>query len=91
MNDINQISKWNKDLSRAIAALGTEDFFPLLVAAIDGQVRIDYPQVWLYHRDLPPRVLYHQIPPHALEQQTLRRFGPFLDKRAGEWDKQSKK
>ncbi|MAT94005.1 MAG: helix-turn-helix transcriptional regulator [Halioglobus sp.] len=69
MNDINQISKWNKDLSRAIAALGTEDFFPLLVAAIDGQVRIDYPQVWLYHRDLPPRVLYHQIPPHALEQQ----------------------
>ena len=28
---------------------------------------------------------------HALEQQTLRRFGPFLDKRAGEWDKQSKK
>lgn len=69
MNDINQISKWNKDLSRAIAALGTEEFFPLLVAAINGQVRIDYPQVWLYHRDLPPRVLYHEIPRHALEQQ----------------------
>ncbi|GAB5451103.1 MAG: helix-turn-helix transcriptional regulator [Halioglobus sp.] len=69
MNDITQLSKWNKDLSRAIAALGTGDFFPALVAAIRGQVKIDYPQVWLYHRDLPPRVLYHEIPEHAVPAQ----------------------
>ncbi len=69
MNDITQLSKWNKDLSRAIATLGTGDFFPALVAAIRGQVKIDYPQVWLYHRDLPPRVLYHEIPEHAVPAQ----------------------
>jgi len=69
MTDINQLSKWNLDISRAIAALGTEKFFPALVQAIKGQVRIDYPQIWLYHRDLPPRVLYHEIPNHAIEAQ----------------------
>jgi DNA-binding CsgD family transcriptional regulator len=69
MTDINQLSRWNRDISRAIAALGTEDFFPSLVAAVNGQVRIDYPQIWLYHRDLPPRVLYHEIPPQAVASQ----------------------
>jgi DNA-binding CsgD family transcriptional regulator len=69
MTDINQLSKWNLDISRAIAALGTEKFFPALVQAIRGQVRIDYPQIWLYHKDLPPRVLYHEIPDHAIQSQ----------------------
>tara|TARA_R110000823_G_scaffold119998_3_gene244258 strand:+ start:18296 stop:19141 length:846 start_codon:yes stop_codon:yes gene_type:complete len=69
MSQTNQLSKWNKDLSKAIAALGTDAFFPTLIAAVKGQVRIDYPQVWLYHRDLPPRVLYHEIPEHAVGAQ----------------------
>lgn len=69
MTDINQLSKWNKDLSKAIAALGTEDFFRALIAAVRGQVKFDYPQVWLYHKDLPPRVLYHEIPAHAVPAQ----------------------
>lgn len=69
MSDISQLSKWNRDISRAIATLGTDDFFPTLIEAIQGQVRFDYPQVWLYHRDLPPRVLYHQIPKAALPSQ----------------------
>ncbi|MGB1140924.1 MAG: helix-turn-helix transcriptional regulator [Halioglobus sp.] len=69
MKDINKLSQWNKDLSRAIAALGTDDFFPALVAAINGQVDIDYPQVWLYHKDLPPRILYHEIPASATHSQ----------------------
>ena len=69
MTDIQQLSKWNRDISRAIAALGTENFFPRLIAAINGQVAIDYPQVWLYHRDLPPRVLYHEIPEPAVAGQ----------------------
>ena len=80
MNDINQLSKWNLDISRTIAALGTEKFFPALVQAIKGQVRIDYPQVWLYHRDLPPRVLYHEIPDHAIESQIDRYLeGPYRE------------
>jgi DNA-binding CsgD family transcriptional regulator len=69
MTEIEQLSKWNRDISRSIAALGTDEFFPALVEAINGQVQVDYPQVWLYHRDLPPRVLYHQIPKAALTSQ----------------------
>jgi DNA-binding CsgD family transcriptional regulator len=75
MTDITQLSKWNADISRAIAALGTENFFPALIEAINGQVKIDYPQVWLYHKDLPPRVLYHQIP----EQATRGQIDQYLD------------
>jgi DNA-binding CsgD family transcriptional regulator len=69
MTDINQLSRWNRDISRAIAALGTEQFFPTLVEAINGQVKIDYPQIWLYHKDLPPRILHHGIPKHAIASQ----------------------
>ncbi len=69
MTDINQLSTWNKDISRAIAALGTDEFFPALVAAISAQVKIQYPQVWLYHKDLPPSILYHEIPDGALHEQ----------------------
>jgi len=69
MTDINQLSKWNRDISRAIAALGTEQFFPALIDAITGQVKIDYPQIWLYHRDLPPKILYHGIPQDAVASQ----------------------
>ena len=69
MTDIKQLSKWNRDISRAIAALGTEQFFPALIEAVNGQVKIDYPQIWLYHKDLPPRVLYHEIPEQAIASQ----------------------
>jgi len=69
MIDTKQLSKWNRDLSRTIAALGTAQFFPRLVDAIRGQVVIDYPQVWLYHKDLPPQVPYHEIPAHAVAAQ----------------------
>jgi DNA-binding CsgD family transcriptional regulator len=69
MSDKDRLSKWNREISRAIAALGTERFFPALIAAIGGQVKVDYPQVWLYHQDLPPRVLYHEIPEAAIQSQ----------------------
>ena len=69
MNSINQLSQWNRDISKAIGALGRDTFFPALIEAVNGQVRIDYPQVWLYHKDLPPRVLYHQIPGSAIGPQ----------------------
>lgn len=69
MNDITQLSKWNRDLSRAISALGSDQFFPALIEAIRGQVPIEYPQIWLYHRDLPPQVLYHEIPASAVASQ----------------------
>jgi DNA-binding CsgD family transcriptional regulator len=62
------LSKWNRDLARAVAALGSDQFFPALVAAIQGQVRFDHPQVWLYHSDLPPRSLYNEVPEQALKR-----------------------
>ena len=69
MSTINQLSRWNLDISRAIAALGSDAFFPALIEAVRGQLPIDYPQIWLYHRDLPPRVLYHEIPDEAVSSQ----------------------
>ena len=69
MSEKNRLSLWNRDISRAIAALGTDEFFPAVVAAIQGQVKIDYPQFWLYHRDLPPQVLYHEVPDAAVGSQ----------------------
>lgn len=74
-SQLNKLSKWNADISKAIAGLGTDSFFPALVAAINNQVRIDYPQVWLYHKDLPPRVLYHEIP----EQEIYAQIDQYLD------------
>ena len=80
MSDKDRLSKWNREISRAIAALGTDRFLPALIAAINGQVKIDYPQVWLYHRDLPPKVLYHEIPDAALVSQVDRYLeGPFRE------------
>ncbi len=67
------LSRWNRDLSRAVAAQGSDEFFPALVAAIRGQVQFDYPQVWLYHKDMPPRVLYHEVPEHA-ESRHIERY-----------------
>jgi len=64
-----QLNRWHLDLAAAIKALGTERFFPTLVQAITGQVRINYPQVWLYRRELPPEVLYHEIPAEAVPSQ----------------------
>lgn len=69
MTSLKQLSRWNRDISRAIAALGTDQFFPAMIRAILGQVKADFPQVWLYHRELPPRILYHEIPKHAVQKQ----------------------
>ena len=83
MTDIQQLSRWNRDVSRAIAALGTEAFFPALIDAMRGQVAIDYPQIWLYHRDLPPQVLYHEIPPAAVAAQVANNKKGYRRKRLG--------
>lgn len=62
MKSLKHLSDWNHDLARAIGALGRDNFFPLLIRAIEKRVPIAYPQIWLYHRELPPRVLYHELP-----------------------------
>ena len=62
MSDLKLLNRWNVDLARAINASGTDDFFAELFDAIRNQVSVTFPQVWLYHRDLPPRVLHSDIP-----------------------------
>jgi DNA-binding CsgD family transcriptional regulator len=69
MSDLQTLSIWNRDLAAVVAALGGDDFFPALVRAVQSQVTMAYPQLWLYHRELPPRLLYHEIPAHALKGQ----------------------
>jgi DNA-binding CsgD family transcriptional regulator len=69
MTHTEQLSHWNRDLSRVIAAQGGDLFFATLVDAIRGQVSFDLPQIWLYHRDLPPRLLHHELPQHAIASQ----------------------
>ena len=78
--DLATFNRWNVDLARAIEQLGTEDFFPLLFAALREQVSLVYPQVWLYHRDLPPRILQHDIPNDARAMQIDRYLeGPYRE------------
>ena len=69
MDALTRLSHWNRDLAAAIDALGTDDFFPALFEAVRQQVPIAYPQIWLYHSDLPPRALYHEIPAEAVAAQ----------------------
>jgi DNA-binding CsgD family transcriptional regulator len=61
--------KWNQDLSQAISALGSDQFFPALIQAIGNRITVSYPQVWLYHTDLPPQCIYHEIPESARHAQ----------------------
>jgi DNA-binding CsgD family transcriptional regulator len=63
------LNRWNKDLSQAILALGSDAFFARLIAAIRRLAAIDYPQVWLYHKELPPQCIYHEISPLAVASQ----------------------
>lgn len=63
------LAKWNQDLANAIAAVGSDRFFTELVAAIHNRVAVDYPQVWLYHTELPPQCIYHEIPKKAQASQ----------------------
>ncbi|MFK7828160.1 MAG: helix-turn-helix transcriptional regulator [Congregibacter sp.] len=69
MTNLKLLSEWNHGIARAIEVLGTDEFFPSLIAAVEQQIDVSYPQFWIYHRDLPPRALYHDIPPHAVKSQ----------------------
>src|SRR6056300_1395 len=62
-------TEWNNNLAKAVDQIGGNGFFPALFDAISKVVAISYPQVWLYHRDLPPQVLAHDIPATAIPAQ----------------------
>ena len=62
MTDLKQLNRWNVDMAKAISAAGTDAFFTTLFDAIRNQLKVSFPQVWLYHRDLPPKLLDHDIP-----------------------------
>lgn len=74
------LARWNRDLSKAIAQLGSDRFFPALLDALCRHVKVDYPQIWLYHTELPPQCIYHQIPDNAVRSQVdLYLDGPYQE------------
>ncbi|EED34234.1 transcriptional regulator, LuxR family [Luminiphilus syltensis NOR5-1B] len=80
MVDLKTLNRWNVDLARVIETLGTDDFFPTLFEALRTQVKLSYPQAWLYHRDLPPQILSHDIPKRAVKLQIDRYLeGPYQE------------
>ena len=62
MTDLKQLNRWNVDMAKVISASGSDGFFRELFDAVRNQVNVAFPQVWLYHRDLPPKVLDSDIP-----------------------------
>ena len=80
MVDLQAFTRWNSDLAKTVGAIGGDTFFNQLFSALADQVAHIYPQIWLYHRDLPPRILYHEIPAHAVELQIDRYLeGPYRE------------
>lgn len=69
MVDLTMLNRWNVDLAKAIEAMGSEAFFRLVFDALRNQVKIAYPQVWLYRKGLPPQLLAEDIPKHAHGEQ----------------------
>lgn len=69
MTELKQFNRWNVDLAKTISLLGDDAFFKSLFAALRNQVDLIYPQVWLYHRDLPPQIIDHDIPLEARPMQ----------------------
>ncbi len=74
------LARWNRDVAAAIGNLGSEHFFPSMLQAICRSVSVDYPQVWLYHTDLPPQCIYHEVPDNAVHSQIdLYLGGPYRE------------
>ena len=74
------LARWNRDLSKAIGQLGSDRFFPTLIEALCRTIKVDYPQVWLYHTELPPQCIYHEIPDYAQRSQIdLYLDGPYRE------------
>ena len=67
--DTNAFQRWNTDLANIIVHVGEPIFFQQVFAAIEAQVPVAFPQAWLYHRDLPPKLLDHKIPKKAYGSQ----------------------
>ena len=67
--DKNAFQGWNTDLANIIANVGESIFFQQVFAAIEARVPVAFPQAWLYHRDLPPKLLDHKIPKEAYGSQ----------------------
>ena len=59
--EINAFQRWNSDLANIVAHVGEPIFFQQVFAAIEAQVPVAMPQAWLYHKDLPPKLLDHKI------------------------------
>ncbi|MCK7598838.1 helix-turn-helix transcriptional regulator [Microbulbifer sp. CAU 1566] len=57
------LADWHSALGNLVTALSSDLFYRELLTTIRSQVPVDYPQVWLYHREHSPSPLYYDLPP----------------------------
>lgn len=78
--EINAFQRWNSDLANIVAHVGEPIFFQQVFAAIEAQVPVAMPQAWLYHKDLPPKLLDHKISKEAYTSQVDKYLeGPYRE------------
>ena len=78
--EINAFQRWNSDLANIVAHVGEPIFFQQVFAAIEAQVPVAMPQAWLYHKDLPPKLLDHKISKETYTSQVDKYLeGPYRE------------
>ncbi|WP_323846086.1 helix-turn-helix transcriptional regulator [Microbulbifer magnicolonia] len=68
MLDLSRFEDWNRRAAELLMRSGEVSFYEMLIAAIRTLVPVDHPQVWLYCRNQPPRILYYDI---AVQEQEV--------------------
>ncbi|WGL15095.1 LuxR C-terminal-related transcriptional regulator [Microbulbifer bruguierae] len=63
INGREEQANWHKTLGQLVTALGSDLFYRQLLETIHSRVPVDYPQIWLYHREQRPSALYYDLPP----------------------------
>lgn len=77
--ELSRFATWNRKAAELLLHCGRASFYQELVAAIRTLVAADNPQVWLYHRDQPPRILFYDIETQQQEVHIdLYRNGSYL-------------
>ncbi|MFV8783921.1 LuxR C-terminal-related transcriptional regulator [Microbulbifer sp. SA54] len=62
IGETEELAQWHSALGTLVTALGSDNFYKTLLETIHTRVPVDYPQIWLYHREQRPTALYHDLP-----------------------------
>ncbi|SHF34051.1 DNA-binding transcriptional regulator, CsgD family [Microbulbifer donghaiensis] len=67
--ELARFEAWNRKAAELLVHSGCVTFYEELVAAIRTLAAVDHPQVWLYCRNQPPRILFYDIDAQEQEVQ----------------------